>query len=53
MVETECAHCGRSIHIELDSSLNYAVREPDADPLLFIPIVDFSRIRDKSIINVF
>jgi hypothetical protein len=29
------------------------VEEEGADPLVFIPMVDFSRLKDPSIINVF
>ena len=53
VVKTECAHCGRSIHIELDSAFRFKVNEPEADPMLFIPMVNFSKVEDASIINVF
>ncbi len=52
-IETECAHCARPIHIEMDSDLNYAVREKDADPLLLAPMVDFGKLPDPSIIDAF
>jgi len=53
LIETECAHCGKPIHIEMDSDLNYTVLEPDADPLIFVPTVDFGRLKDPSIIAEF
>ena len=53
LIETECAHCGKPIHIEIDSDLNYSVLETDADPLVFVPSVDFSRLKDPSIIDGF
>jgi hypothetical protein len=41
------------IHMNLDSDLNFMVHEDGADPLVFIPMVDFSRLKEPSIINVF
>ncbi len=51
-VKTECAHCSRPIQIELDSELNYRVVE-GADPLVFVPHVDFEKLKDPSIIDAF
>ena len=53
LIETECAHCGKPIRIEMDSDLKYRVLEPDADPLIFVPDVDFARLKDPSIIDGF
>jgi hypothetical protein len=52
-IETQCAHCARPIHIEMDSDLNYSVVEQDADPLIMSPMVDFAKLRDPSIIDAF
>ncbi len=52
-IETECAHCGRPLHIEIDSELNYTVVEKDAEPLLLVPMVDFDKLQDPSIIDAF
>ena len=51
-IETECAHCSRSIQLELDSELNCRVVEGD-DPLVFVPLVDFEALDDPSIIDAF
>jgi len=51
--ETECAHCARPIHIQMDSELNYKVKEEDAAPLILAPMVDFDRLQDPSIIDAF
>ena len=55
-IETECAHCSRSIRIELESApeseLSYRVVE-GTDPLVFIPHVDFEKLKDPSIIDAF
>ena len=53
ILQTECAHCGKSIHIEIDSELNYSVSDMDAQPLIFVPMVDFSTLEDPSIIDAF
>ena len=52
-IETECAHCHRPIHIEIDSQMKYRVLETDAAPLVFAPMVDFARLKDPSIIDAF
>jgi len=51
-IETECAHCSRPIQLELDSESNHRVVE-GTDPLVFIPHVDFQKLRDPSIIDAF
>ncbi len=63
-IETECAHCSRSMRIEVesgphsgldsepDSALNYRVVE-GTDPLVFIPHVNFEKLKDPSIIDAF
>jgi hypothetical protein len=52
-IETECAHCGRPIHIEMDGNLHYSVSQQDAAPMIFAPMVDFNRLEDPSIIDAF
>jgi hypothetical protein len=52
-IATECAHCARPIHIQIDSQLNYTVQEKDAAPLILAPIVDFDRLQAPSIIDAF
>ena len=53
VVQTECAHCARPLHLEIDSELNIHVVEEGADPLLFAPMVDFHTLEDPSIIDAF
>jgi hypothetical protein len=52
-IQTTCAHSGRPIHIEIDSELNYSVREEGARPLVFSPMVDFEKLEAPSIIDAF
>jgi hypothetical protein len=41
------------MRIEIDSELNYSVREDGAAPIIFIPQVDFQKLEDPSIIDSF
>jgi hypothetical protein len=53
VIESSCAQSGRPIQIEIDGQLNYHVRQKDADPVILIPIVDFDKLGDPSIIDAF
>jgi hypothetical protein len=37
----------------MDSELKYKVSDPGADPLIFVPTVDFKKLKDPSIIDAF
>ena len=52
-IQTSCAHCGQPIHLEIDSDLQYKVAEAEAEPLVFVPTVNFARLKDPSIIDAF
>ena len=52
-ITTECAHCQRPLHIDIDSELNYRVIETDAEPLVYAPMVNFGELDDPSIIDAF
>jgi len=52
-VRTECAHCARPIRIEIDSDLRYHVGDEESRPLVFSPRVNFAKITEPSIIDVF
>ncbi len=52
-IASECAHCKQPLHLELDSDLNYRVIEDGAEPLVFVPMVDFDKLEDPSIIDAF
>ncbi len=53
VVKTECAHCAQSMRIEIDSEMRCRIEEERADPRLFVPAVDFSKVTAPSIIDVF
>ena len=52
-IETECAHCKQPLHLEMDGDLNCSVVEDGAEPLVFVPMVDFDKLEDPSIIDAF
>ncbi|MFN2146312.1 MAG: hypothetical protein ACK2T7_13240 [Anaerolineales bacterium] len=52
-IETSCAQTGREIIIEIDSELKSTVLSEGAKPVIFIPMVDFSKLEDPSIIDAF
>jgi hypothetical protein len=41
------------MHIEIDSELGCRVEEEGADPLTFVPMVDFSKLADRCITDAF
>lgn len=52
VIESECAHCGAPIRIEINSELQYRV-DGDAQVLVYAPMVDFGKLEDPSIIDAF
>ena len=50
---SECAHCGRALRIEIGSDLTSRVDAAAAGALVFVPMVDFAKLRAKSIIDDF
>jgi hypothetical protein len=51
-IDTECAHCSRPMQLEVDSRIDCRVAE-GADPLIFVPHVEFEKLKDPSIIDAF
>ena len=52
-IATECGHCHTPLHLEVDSELNFRVQEDRAEPLVFVPMVNFQKLDDPSIIDAF
>jgi hypothetical protein len=52
-IQTECGHCHKPLNLEIDSELNFEVQEPEAAPLVFVPMVNFQKLDDPSIIDAF
>jgi hypothetical protein len=53
VVRTECAHSARPLTLEIDSGLACRVVDPGAAPRLSIPLVDFEKLDDPSIVDAF
>ena len=51
--ESLCACCARPLHLDIDADLAVRIREEDAEPLVFVPLVDFEKWTDPSIIDAF
>ena len=51
-IESECAHCAQPIRLEIDRELRYRVLE-GGDPLVFLPLLDFEKLKAPSIIDDF
>ncbi len=52
-IATACAHCGAPLTMDVTSDMQARVLTPDASPLVFSPLVDFGRLREPSITDVF
>lgn len=52
-VNTECAHCSRPMEMEIDSELDYSVKEEGCKPIVFVPDVDVLKIESDNIIDGF
>ena len=61
-IESACAHCGREIHLTVDSELHWSIQEPGApgansapgaQPLLFVPEVDWQHFTEPNIIDAY
>jgi len=53
LVKTECAHCSEPMEIEIDSDLNYKVKEEGCEPVVFVPDVNLFELEEDSIIDSF
>ena len=54
-LETSCAHCDETLHIDIDSASGCHVREAEAgaSPLLFEPRIEWERFTKPHIIDDF
>ncbi len=52
-IQTECGHCHKPLNLEIDSELSFRVQELQAEPLVFVPRVNFQKLDDPSIIDAF
>ena len=52
-IETQCAHCGQALHIDVDSQMKSSVQEQGAAPLVFMPGVDWKTFAGRTIIDAY
>ena len=52
-IDSECAHCERPLRLEIGSDLRYTVAPEAVRALVFVPLVNFERLRASSIIDDF
>ena len=52
-VETQCAHCGKAMRLEIDSEMNCRAGDRGCRPLVFVPDIDLGRLKDPNIIDAF
>ena len=52
-IESECAHCGLPIKIELDSDMNIGPIEKGSAPLVFQPEIDWYEFREPNICDAY
>ena len=50
-VATKCKHCGQALHLTIDSNMQVSVGESDANPLVFMPNVDWESFTEQNIID--
>jgi hypothetical protein len=50
-VTTKCKHCDRVLHLTIDSNMRVSVGETDANPLVFMPDIDWKNFTEQNIID--
>ena len=50
-VETKCKHCDHTMHFTIDSDMRVSVRESGANPLVFMPDIDWNNFAERTIID--
>jgi hypothetical protein len=53
VIDTECGHCQQPLQIEIDSQLNHKVVQPEAEPMVYVPMLDLEKLDEPSIIDSF
>jgi hypothetical protein len=53
VIRTVCGHCAQPLQIVVDSELRYRVNEPDAQPLVFEPHINWETFTEPNIIYTY
>jgi len=51
--ETECGHCARPMRLDIDCDLGHRLIEGGKDALVFVPLVNFAKLKASNIIDDF
>ncbi len=52
-IESECACCQEPIRFTMSHDLSFTIADPSSDPIFFVPMVDFTRLKAPSIVERF
>jgi len=52
-VQSECAHCGKTMEMDIDSNLHLKSDDEKCKPIIFVPDVDLLNLQEDSIIDSF
>jgi len=52
-VETKCQHCDRVLQLKIDSNMRISVHESGANPLVFMPDIDWGNFAERTIIDAY
>lgn len=52
-IETKCGHCGRAMRLTVDTDMNISDHDAGAEPLVFMPRVDWSTFTEPNIIDAY
>jgi len=52
-VQSECAHCGKTMEMDIDSNLQLKPDDKKCKPIIFVPDVDLFNLQEASIIDSF
>jgi len=50
-VETKCEHCDQVMQFTIDNNMRVSIRESDANPLVFMPDIDWNNFAERTIID--
>ena len=52
-IDTECSCCGKGMHFTIQNDLSYTVQDQSSSPMFYVPIVDLTKLKEPSIVDVF
>lgn len=52
-IETECAHCGQRLDLEVDSAMNFHSISAESAPMVFQPDVNWHAFQEPNILDAY